>query len=226
MKIHVIGAGGVGFWFVVSLTKTIGSKLITVYDDDDLTGGLGHTRLPSASLTTKKVDLLRGHLLVAYGISPPTMVPQKFKGDEVSSGDLVVDCSDMQVDVRREIWKLARERGARCIRVSYDGKNGTVVVAEGLPLFGSKKGGYSETPLIDLSFAAGGIGAFVVRRILEDKVGDHVEFQISIDELAGIKEEVKELTIPTAVAVNPEPKPARKRSNKSKRPRRSIISTL
>jgi hypothetical protein len=183
-RIVVCGLGGVGFWLTLALAKMIDPKRITAFDGDTLAGGLGHTRLPSGSMTTSKVDLLRGHLLVSYGCEPPNLVFGRFTGEECDENTLVVDASDMQIDIRREIWDKARARGARCLRVSYDGKNGTVTVVEGLPLQGSKAGGYREVPTLGLSFMAGGMGAEVVRQILAG-LNDHVEFQVSLLDLGG-----------------------------------------
>lgn len=178
MIIHIVGAGGVGFWLVPALLRA-GHEL-TVYDDDTFEGGSGHLRLPKVGdLTTKKVTFARGFALAVMGDMGLTPVPVKFNGDEVSPGDLVVDCSDMPLTVRKVIWNRARELGARCIRVSYDGKDDTVVVAEGLPLAGRKLGGYGEIPSLALSFVAGGVGAVAVMKVLSGWEG-HVDFRISL----------------------------------------------
>lgn len=180
MTTHQIGVGGVGFWVAVALMRAAIPDLV-VYDTDTLEGGMGHMRVPRASPTTKKTALLRGFTAAVMGDSSPKIVDAKFTGVEVEAGDLVVDCSDMPLIGRRVMWKIAQEQGARCIRVSYDGRNQTVVVAEGLPLVGRPQGGYAEVPDLALSFMAGGIGALVVQKILTGHE-HYVDFQISLND--------------------------------------------
>jgi hypothetical protein len=178
-SIHVIGAGGVGFWLAVGLSRmSLGP--VKVYDTDNLTGGLGHTRLPLATPTTTKLQLLRGFLATQMGGNIPELVDAKFTGEEVVPGDLMVDCTDMSGVDRRKVWKAAKKRGARCLRVSYDGQASIVVVAEGLPLTGDETdAGYEAVPTLALSLAAGGIAAEVVKRMLAQPTG-YVEFQITL----------------------------------------------
>ncbi len=183
MVIHQIGAGGVGFWVAAALVRD-GVKNLTVWDSDDLQGGLGYSRLPKATLSTAKVNLLRGFCAAVMGDTQPKIHTIRFYGHEATKGDLVVDCSDMDLDRRKEVWKAVQDIGARIIRVSYDGKNHCVVVAEGLPLAGRSGGGYSETPNLALSFMAGGIGALAVQRILAGHK-EHIEFQVSLSDYFG-----------------------------------------
>jgi hypothetical protein len=179
--IHFIGAGGVGFWTLVALSRS-GLQGLKVYDDDDLQGGLGATRLPQATATTKKVNLLTGFIRVSMGGEPPVVLDRRFKGTEVRRNDLVVDCSDMDGNTRRAIYEQVVQRGGRYIRVSYDGANSTVVMAEGLPITGDEAAaGYASVPSLALSLAAGGIAGEVLMRLMNstDPV-DHIEFQISL----------------------------------------------
>lgn len=185
--IHVCGSGGVGFWLNVALSRQ--GLDYTTYDTDTLEGGLGYARLPRAiNPTVKKIDLLRGFLLVSMGVtSLPKFVDALFTGREVNEGDLVIDCTDAPMAARKKFWKLARRGGARILRVSYDGLNGTVTVAEGLPMVGGQGnvanvGNYIEVPNMALSFAAGGLGAMAALKILNGHEG-HVEFQVSMDQL-------------------------------------------
>lgn len=178
--IAIVGSGGVGFYTAIALSRS-GILGITVFDDDDLRGGLGSSRLPLATPTTRKVDLLRGFIRVNFG-EPPAVIAAKFTGNEVQPGDIVVDCSDMSGVARRRVWTRAAKRGARCIRVSYDGANSTVVVAEGLPMTTNEAAaGYANVPSLALSMAAGGIAGEVISRLMvaPDNI-DHIEFQISL----------------------------------------------
>lgn len=183
---HVVGAGGVGFWLTVGLIRSQ-VRPIRIYDKDDLQGGLGHARLPVATPTTAKVDLLKGFLLVNF--SPiaelPAFINKKFTGNEVNEGDLVIDCTDLSDIARKRIWNRAKKKGARCLRVSYDGANSVVVVAEGLPISGDKSAsGYSSVPSLGLSLLAGGLGSEVIAKVDWENT-KHVEFQISVVELIG-----------------------------------------
>lgn len=196
--VHVIGAGGVGFWLVVGLARS-GVRPIKVYDTDDLQGGLGHMRLPAASPTTLKTNLLRGFLAVNFPggkLNEISFVNAMFTGKEVNARDLVVDCTDMSGEARRAVYEVVRQRKARYVRVSYDGAASVVVVAEGLPLTGDEThAGYAAVPSLALSLAAGGIGAEVIAKT-DWAHTDYVEFQVSVAELAGF---------PVVEAVSPEP---------------------
>ena len=178
-RVHVCGLGGIGFWLAVGLSRS-DVQNVHGYDDDDLSNGLGHQRLPLATPSTRKTDLLRGFLRVSIGGSVPELHGEKFTGREVRRGDLVIDCSDMSGTARRRIWDTARRRGARCVRVSYDGARSTVVVAEGLPLTNDENAsGYANIPSLALSLAAGGIAAEIVSKANWD-IQEHIEFQISL----------------------------------------------
>jgi hypothetical protein len=184
-SIHVIGAGGVGFWLAVGLSRA-NVWPVKVYDTDNLTGGLGHTRLPMATPTTTKLQLLQGFLATQMGGRMPELIPALFTGREANRGDLMVDCTDMSGTARRKVWTVARKRGVRCLRVSYDGQASIVVVAEGLPLTGDENdAGYSAVPSLALSLAAGGIGAEVVRRVIETNHSGHIEFQLTLMDYLG-----------------------------------------
>lgn len=192
--IHGIGSGGVGFWLYPALARA--GVDLTVYDNDTLEGGLGYTRLPQAALGTYKVDLLLGFCRAVMGTEKFAIYKRKFEGWEASRGDLVVDCSDMDLEARRKIYDAVKHCGARYLRVSYDGLNETVVVAEGIPLKGRKGGGYAEKPNLALSFMAGGIGALAVQRILKGWE-EHVEFQVSLADYFGTAQHVVEVDLTT-----------------------------
>lgn len=182
--IHVVGLGGVGFWLATALVRSVAPGGVTCWDDDNLTGGLGHRRLPAAKPETMKTALLRGFLLVSMGDIPPAFNNARFTGKEAAAGDIVVDCTDMPLIRRRLMWGRARKAGAKIIRVSYDGLNSIVVVSCGLPMMGvAGKGGYGEVPSLALSLAAGGIGGEIVR-IWAEKPEKFVETQVSLKEVA------------------------------------------
>lgn len=185
--VHVVGCGGVGFWLVTGLARS-GVRPVVAYDTDDLNGGLGHMRLPSAAPATLKVNLLRGFLAVNFSggrFGELSFRAERFTGKEAAAGDLVVDCSDMSGDARRAIYQTVKRRKARYIRVSYDGAASVVVVAEGLPLVGDEThAGYSAVPSLALSLVAGGIGAEVLAKT-DWATAQHIEFQVSLAELAG-----------------------------------------
>lgn len=197
-RLHVMGTGGVGFYALLGLSRSgISADAIIAYDDDTLAGGLGAIRLPSASAVTRKIDLARGFIRnFNGGGQPPQFVAAKFTGTEVDAGDLMVDCSDMatgsyaSATSRKSIWRRAQDKGARCIRVSYEGKESIVVVAEGLPLeseAGKRVGGYDSVPSLALSLAAGGVASEVIAMIWHEVV-PYVDFQISLRQLVGLSD--------------------------------------
>lgn len=182
--IHIVGLGGVGFWLAVGLSKNIGPTTMTCWDDDTLEGGLGANRLPWAPPTTKKTTLLLGHLQMVYGQTIlPNIQDRKFSGLlEVNTGDLVVDCTDMDIAPRRRMWTISRNKGAKLLRVSYDGRGSRVIISTGLPLYAPEKGGYAAVPSFALSLAAGGLGAEAVLRYLQEPVDKPFTISISIEE--------------------------------------------
>jgi len=165
-KILVVGAGGVGFHLVAALAREFHTTQIEVWDDDTLQGGNGHRRLPkSYSPTETKLNLLEGYLEFVMGDGENVKyIPRRWDGTEGADNQtLVVDCTDMGLEPRREMWANARAMGAELMRVSYDG-NGVVVVAWGLPLSGPPGGGYSAIPNMAQSYMAAGVGAEAVLR--------------------------------------------------------------
>lgn len=183
MKVHIAGCGGVGFWLAVGLSRLPERQELVCWDDDDLQGGFGALRLPHADATTKKIDLLQGFLTMAMGVDHlPTFYAGKFTGlKELEKGDVVVDCTDMNLELKKKLYSTVRNKGAEILRVSYDGKASTVLVSTGLPFTGVK-GGYENIPSLALSFAAGGIGAEIVTRYLKNPV-KHFEFVASLGDI-------------------------------------------
>lgn len=181
--IHIVGLGGVGFWLAAGLVRAIPPGTMTCWDNDNLTGGLGHRRLPSATPETNKTDLFRGFTLVTMGDTPPVLQKALFTGNEAVNGDFVIDCTDMPIARRRVMWNRAEKQGAKLVRVSYDGRESVVVVSNGLPFSAKKEGGYAEVPSLSLSLLAGGLGAEMVRLWME-KPDKFLEYQVSVKELA------------------------------------------
>lgn len=167
--IHVVGLGGVGFWLAVALSRSVPHDNLLCWDADNLEGGHGHERLPFGPPRLYKTELLRGFVAVPMAGTAPTVEKRRFSGLRlVRRGDLVVDCTDMPLPRRRKVWNTARNRGAKMLRVSYDGRASTIVVSTGLPLIGRANGGYAEIPTLALSLAAGGLGAEAVLRYLRE----------------------------------------------------------
>lgn len=186
-QVIIVGAGGVGFWLAVGLARS-GVRPITIFDADDLQGGLGHMRLPNATPATLKTALLQGFIAVNFRgarFNELSFRNERFTGREANAGDLVVDCSDMSGDDRRTIYEAVKKRGARYLRVSYDGAASVVAVAEGLPLVGDEShAGYAAVPSLALSLVAGGVGAEVLAKT-DWSTAEFIEFQVSLSELAG-----------------------------------------
>jgi len=173
-RVVIIGAGGVGFWLTVALRRDCPDLEVVVYDDDNFLGGFGAQRLPHvANKETKKVDYLKGFVQMVMRDEAPAVKPEKFDGYHIclSSEDLVVDCSDMSLNLRKPIWDRCRSGGAKMLRVSYDG-NGIVVVARGLPFSTNPGGNYAIVPTLAQSLWAGGVGAAAVEKLLK---GEEVE---------------------------------------------------
>jgi len=178
-RIVLVGAGGVGFWLAVALRRDRPDVELVVYDADNFAGGQGARRLPKVNNPeTKKVDFLKGWVRMVMGDQPPEVIATKLTAEAFSFGQvmdetLVVDASDMGLEVRRPLWEACRKAGCQMLRVSYDG-NGCVVVARGLPLSSKPGGGYTRVPTLAQSLWAGGVGAAAVERLLAgEEVGDY-----------------------------------------------------
>lgn len=181
--IHVIGIGGVGFWLTVGLTRVVPADQLQCWDDDTLAGGLGATRLPWGTPETKKIDLLQGYLSMVHGDRVlPVFNERRYSGlIGVQAGDTVIDCTDMPLLARKRLWTISRNKGARMLRVSYDGRGSTLLVSTGLPFHATPEGGYAAVPSLALSLAAGGIGAEAVKRYLDNPV-ESFTFSFSVED--------------------------------------------
>src|SRR5262245_7214833 len=172
----IVGVGGVGWPLTVSLCRHIEGRIpVWIFDDDDFEGGNGHKRFPHVYDTKKKkVNYISEQIEGVWRNVPPIpharrLTPAMTKLREDWSEVLIVDCSDMDPQTRGKLWKAFTEAGATMMRVSYDGKIANV--ARGLPLLSKKgqqgPGGYTETPDLAMSFAAGGWGCKYVMHALE-----------------------------------------------------------
>lgn len=182
-RIVQIGAGGVGFWMATCLARDSRGRELVVYDSDTFEGGYGAQRLPKVYNKQEfKVGFLKGFVPMVMGDVPPTVMSRKFTVHEASQqrfdDTLIVDCTDMDLGDRKDLWAYCRILGATMLRVSYDGAaGGIVVVSRGLPLSSKPGGGYTEKPDLALSMWAGGVGARAVLRLLDGlEVGDQ-QFQ-------------------------------------------------
>lgn len=180
--IHIIGLGGVGFWLTVGLTRVVPPNTICCWDNDTLEGGTGASRLPWAPPSTLKVDLLKGYLNMVLGDQVvPTFLAVKFSGHTtLTEGNLIIDCTDMGIVARKQMWGRCKNKGAKMLRVSYDGQGSTLVVSTGLPLYAPIEGGYGAIPSLALSLATGGIGAEAIKRYLDNPL-DHFTFSFSVN---------------------------------------------
>ena len=182
-RVIILGAGGVGFHLAVALCRDFPGTEISVYDPDDFNGGMGHFRLPKVSNpSTKKVALLKGHIIMVMGDRPPKVFDRRFEVSDVQalpnpSQTLVVDATDMGLGERRPLWTALKQAGVKMLRISYDG-NGCVVVARGLPLCASDAGGYAMVPTYAQSLMAGGLGAEAVGLLLQGYAVNDYQIQL------------------------------------------------
>lgn len=183
--IHVVGLGGVGFYVASILSREAQGRTIWGWDADTLEGGMGALRLPaSASPKQTKCSLLRTYIGYVMGGEMPTLREEMFTGKPPQgqqegwlSNALVMDCTDMGNNQRRQMWDAAQRHGALMLRASYDG-NGIIVVAWGLPFGDTDEGGYELVPTIAQSFSAAGDAVRVVHRFLGGTVVDEWRSEI------------------------------------------------
>lgn len=182
-RVVILGAGGVGFWLATALSRDIKDVPIEVWDDDNFEGGNGARRLPFVrDKSQTKADFLWGFVQMVMNDSPPHIYPHKLTPDALMPDErwdrvLVMDCTDMDLEPRRFLWKFLTEKGATLMRVSYDG-TGIVLVSPGLPFVGTPGGGYARVPTLGQSYAAAGLGAMAVMRAL--KTGYLSDYQVTI----------------------------------------------
>jgi hypothetical protein len=83
----------------------------------------------------------------------------------------------MALEPRQKIWKAFRDRGAKGLRVSYDG-NGIVVVSHGLPFATNPGGNYAIVPTLAQSLWAGGVGAAAVGKLLKGETFSDYQMEL------------------------------------------------
>jgi hypothetical protein len=169
MNIIVIGAGGVGFWTALALSR---SQRLIVFDDDTL-DGTGAERLPDTRIFgrafDKKIELLK---FIAQNIEVRNEKFSHHHAQVLSANDILLDCTDLSSEERREFVEVAKSRSARYIRASYDltARSFIVVVACGIGFSRNPaRGGYTIPPTISHAMIAGGFVSDVVNRILRDE---------------------------------------------------------
>lgn len=184
-RVVVMGSGGVGWWLVTALMRDTKGAKVEVWDNDTFQGGMGAGRLPwQENPEEYKVQALEGWVEMAMGDSAPKTYASRLYAWQVSDWGpetLLVDCTDMELSNRRNIWTEARKQGMQLLRVSYDG-NGVVVVTRGLPLSDRPGGGYALVPSMAQAIAAGGLGAMAVHLLLEGKEVGEIAVQLPIME--------------------------------------------
>lgn len=178
--IIIAGAGGVGFWTSLSLSRLLAERIV-VFDDDALEGA-GASRLlnvrPLGRAFEKKVHLLK---FLASSVDVRAEKFSRAHAEVLSAGDLLLDCTDLSVEQRQEFVELARERGAEYLRASYDLRADVfvVVVARGLGFSRNpQRGGYTFPPSIAHAMLAGGFVADVAYRL---RRGEQVELPARLE---------------------------------------------
>lgn len=164
-RILIAGAGGVGFWLALALSRLVPHEIV-VFDDDDLSG-TGATRLPDVRPfgrpLKKKVDLLK---FICPGVD---VRAEKLTPAAVSPDTIVVDATDMSHADRRALCAAARAAGSKYLRASYDARPDgfVVVVAAGVGFTTNPaRGGYTLPPSIAQAMLGGGFAADVISRFL------------------------------------------------------------
>lgn len=188
--IFIVGAGGVGFWTTVGLTRESVFERVRVYDPDTVEGS-GGRRLPihpEATVTNNpphKVAVLADFIEFTMGETVPfrtnfhagPFTEQVYRVN-YSIKPLIVDCSDMATELKQYHFKQAIE-DRRYLRISYDG-NGWVTVAKGLPIGPPTVQGYAVVPNMAESLAAGGIGASAVLTVFNHGLDALSEYQVRV----------------------------------------------
>ena len=163
--IRVIGAGGVGWWTAVGLARDLPiEEGIQVWDNDTISE-TGALRLPYGY--GEKASQLHAFITYVMGDRQIDSVGARFglamAAQHVEEDDLIVDCTDDDIERRKIWWGYCKEKGAKILRVSYDGDGAIVEISGELPLYvgGVRSGDYRSRPNLALSFFAGGIGAYI-----------------------------------------------------------------
>ena len=187
-EVHIIGAGGIGWWFTVGLASSCPLP-IHVYDDAEVIGS-GAQRLPIG--VGNKTQALSSFIRYVMGKGNIHTHDIKFTGTEASDGDWIFDCSDAGENDRKKIWTKARKKETKIMRVSYDGDEDIIEVSSELPFWvGDMTEGYREVPSLQLSLAAGGIGAVIADKIIQRNETVPKTIQINLETAMQLgKEEV------------------------------------
>lgn len=121
-RILIVGAGGIGSWTALQLTK-LGVRKLTVYDMDRVEPhNLSTTPYQVGDLGRPKVRALRD-VVDQFGIkSEYKGVAQKFRGSETLKADIVISAVD-SVEGRQAVFKAACKAKAFFIDGRIGGEN-------------------------------------------------------------------------------------------------------
>jgi len=170
----IIGAGGLGWWLTAALMRCDDiTNDFLIYDNDNFEGGNGSKRLPiPARKSTLKVNELANWMMEWTLETTPKYLrdaPRKFTAGtlkyDVDNLALLVDCTDAPISNRKEIYSTAWEHGIPVVRGSYDGEMVTFDYVP--PMSIVNDGGYNMIPNMAVTFAAAGMVAESVRRVLK-----------------------------------------------------------
>jgi hypothetical protein len=169
----IIGAGGLGWWLTAALMRCADiTNQFCIYDDDDFVGGNGSKRLPRPGRETRlKVKELEGWL--TEWLMGQEYRRAEFKGYKFNLNNLyghtavalIVDCTDAPISSRLPIYQEAWNYGIPVVRGSYDGE--MITFSYRPPDSVVDDGGYNLVPNMAVTFAAAGMVAESVRRVLK-----------------------------------------------------------
>ena len=104
----VIGAGAIGSFVVMTLSK-MGAKNITVYDDDKIEDhNFANQMHPKEMMGELKVDSLR---MVALSFGDCLIAPmqERWTKDNAHQGDIIISAVD-NMDVRKELYEYYKDK--------------------------------------------------------------------------------------------------------------------
>lgn len=172
-SVIIIGAGGLGWWLTAALMRCDDlTNEFVIYDDDDFQGGNGAKRLPRPGrVDRKKVNELSGWLTEwCMGAEFKRLTAKSYRFTHTNLYGfnrvaLIVDCTDAPISTRIPIYQEAWNNGIPVVRGSYDGE--MITFGYRPPDSVVDDGGYNLIPNMAVTFAAAGMVAESVRRVLK-----------------------------------------------------------